>query len=144
MLLCQSVLAPLTAHFRGANAVPQVVVNTKATCSFDTDATYVIAGGLGGLGRSIARWMASRGARNMILLSRSGAKSKIAKTLIKDLRLAGVNVEAPVCDIAQYDVLKHVIDECLQKMPAIKGCVQSTMVLRVCYPRRSFGPLCMC
>ena len=74
----------------------------------------------------------------MILLSRSGAKSKIVKTLIKDLRLLGVNVEVPVCDIARYDVLKHVIDECLQKMPAIKGCVQSTMVLRVCYQPKFF------
>jgi NADPH:quinone reductase and related Zn-dependent oxidoreductases len=39
------------------------------------DATYVIIGGTGGLGRSISRWMISKGARHIVLLSRRGSSS---------------------------------------------------------------------
>lgn len=35
------------------------------------DASYLIVGGVGGLGRSITHWMVDHGARNLILLSRS-------------------------------------------------------------------------
>ncbi|PWY83393.1 KR-domain-containing protein, partial [Aspergillus heteromorphus CBS 117.55] len=44
---------------------------TKPLYTFPANASYIIAGGLGGLGRSFARWMASRGARYPILLSTS-------------------------------------------------------------------------
>jgi hypothetical protein len=39
---------------------------------FHADATYIIIGGLGGLGKSIVKWMISHGARNLLLLSRHG------------------------------------------------------------------------
>ena len=38
-----------------------------------SDATYVLIGGTGGLGRSMATWMIGKGAKNIVLLSRSGA-----------------------------------------------------------------------
>ncbi|KAJ5813636.1 Lovastatin nonaketide synthase [Penicillium pulvis] len=38
----------------------------------DPNASYILAGALGGIGRSIARWMVSRGAKQLIFLSRSG------------------------------------------------------------------------
>lgn len=109
-------------------------MNRKAAWNFDSQATYVIAGGLGGLGRGIARWMASRGAQYMVLLSRSGAKSEAGKALVDELSTSGVRVEAPCCDITQLDVLERVIAEITKTMPPIKGCVQGTMVLRVLFP----------
>jgi hypothetical protein len=52
---------------------------------FDSRATHVIAGGLGGIGRSLARWFTTRGARHLILLSRSSAVSEKAITLVPEL-----------------------------------------------------------
>jgi hypothetical protein len=52
---------------------------------FDSQATYVIAGGLGGISRSLARWFTTRGARHLISLSRSGAVSEKAITLVPEL-----------------------------------------------------------
>ena len=43
--------------------------------TFRTDRTYLISGGASGFGLEIARWMADRGARHLVLLSRSGRKS---------------------------------------------------------------------
>lgn len=98
---------------------------------FSENATYVIAGGLGGLGRSAARWMAARGARNFILLSRSGPVTKASQKLLEDLRKAGVTVEAPCCDVSSAQSLSSVLSGLEAKMPPIKGCLQCTMVLKV-------------
>ncbi|KUI65003.1 Lovastatin diketide synthase LovF [Cytospora mali] len=73
----------------------KVNIKTKPTYNFSKDATYVIGGGLGGLGRSFARWMVRRGARHLILLSRSGPKSDATKDLIVELEAQRVYVATP-------------------------------------------------
>jgi NAD(P)-dependent dehydrogenase (short-subunit alcohol dehydrogenase family) len=101
------------------------------TYNFDADATYLIAGGLGGLGRSIARWMADRNAKNLILLSRSGVQSKASQILLDDLEAKGVNVAAPPCDVTNLQALTSTLAAYSQTMPPIQGCIQASMVLRV-------------
>ena len=105
--------------------------SSKPKYSFDPNASYIIAGGLGGLGRSIARWMAERNARHLILLSRSGAKSEDAIDLIRDLGLIGVKVAAPACDVSDESAVSSMIAECKTSMPSIRGCIQPSMVLKV-------------
>ncbi|KAB8278611.1 hypothetical protein BDV30DRAFT_233574 [Aspergillus minisclerotigenes] len=100
------------------------------TWNFDTNATYVIAGGLGGIGRSTASWMAQRGAKNLILISRSGVSNDEAQELVDSLHKQGVWVEVPRCDIADFNSLKEVFASLQGQMPPIKGCIQSAMVLR--------------
>ncbi|RAH81723.1 KR-domain-containing protein, partial [Aspergillus japonicus CBS 114.51] len=102
----------------------------KPTYQFNANATYVIAGGFGGLGRSICRWMASRGARNLLALSRSGARTEPARQLVQELRALGVTIVAPTCDIIQPDSLAEVLKEHASTLPPIRGCIQCTMVLR--------------
>jgi NAD(P)-dependent dehydrogenase (short-subunit alcohol dehydrogenase family) len=106
-------------------------VRNKSTYQFSSNATYVIAGGFGGLGRSMCRWMASRGARHLLVISRSGARSEPARQLSVELSELGVNMVAPTCDITQADSLANVLKEYASKLPPIRGCIQCTMVLRV-------------
>ena len=112
----------------------QVVPSRKPTYNLDPGASYVISGGLGGLGRSMARWMAGRGAQNLILLSRSGASRDSAKDLVKDLEAAKVKVATPKCDVSDLESLVGVLQECMTHMPPIKGCIQGSMVLKVSKP----------
>lgn len=107
-----------------------MVIDTKPEYHFSENSSYVIAGGLGGLGRSAARWMASRGARNLILLSRSGARSKAAVTLIEELNATGVHVEASPCDVTDANLLSTVLARCAETMPQIRGCIQASMQLK--------------
>ena len=44
-------------------------IKVTSTLKFDANAAYLIADGLGGLGRSISRWLVERGARNIVLFS---------------------------------------------------------------------------
>lgn len=107
------------------------MLETRPTWAFDPHATYVVAGGLGGLGRGVARWMASRGAKYLLLLSRHGPRTQAAKELVEELGVLGVLIMAPACDVTSRVALAAVLEESTNKMPPIKGCIQGTMVLRV-------------
>ncbi|KAI1644355.1 KR domain-containing protein [Daldinia loculata] len=100
-----------------------VVLDVKPNFQFNTDATYIIAGGLGGLGRSVSRWFVERGARHLILLSRSGAKSTEAQELVAELTSSRTQVKTPACDIADRKALRLALDECLRDMPVVRGCI---------------------
>ena len=109
----------------------QVVLRTKASTTFSEGGTYLIAGGLGGLGRSIAKWMVQQGAQYLILLSRSGPRKSV-KSFLENLKTRGARVETPACDITDKNSLQSVLDHCARTMPPIKGCIQASMVLSVC------------
>lgn len=110
----------------------QVLPSTKPRYYFKDDATYVIAGGLGGLGRSIVQWMVGRNARHFLLLSRSGTDNNAAaRDLIAAMKARGISILAPRCDITDEDAVKRILEECKQTMPPIKGCIQASMVLKV-------------
>lgn len=114
-----------------ANVEVPTMLDTKAPFKLDSDATYVIAGGLGGLGRTIARWMVGRGARNLVLLGRSGVKTGTAASkLVKELSNQGVYIHTPPCDVMDAASVQQVLQQVSQRMPPIKGCVQGSMVLR--------------
>jgi NAD(P)-dependent dehydrogenase (short-subunit alcohol dehydrogenase family) len=52
---------------------------------FHPQFSYLLTGGLGGLGKSILTWMAERGARNFVILSRSAGASQCDKDFISEL-----------------------------------------------------------
>ncbi|KAI1371047.1 hypothetical protein F4677DRAFT_464565 [Hypoxylon crocopeplum] len=107
-----------------------IIPSPNPEYSFDPNASYVIAGGLGGIGRSLASWFASRGAKHLILLSRSGANSKDATKLLADLASRGVHVATPQCDVVNAELLEGALRSIAGDMPPIKGCIQASMVLK--------------
>jgi NADPH:quinone reductase-like Zn-dependent oxidoreductase/SAM-dependent methyltransferase len=119
-------------YTKTASKYVQVRVKPRLKYSFDPQATYMIVGGLGGLGREMARWLASRGARYLILPSRSGPRSSEAQQLIAELRIMKVHVETPCCDMADRAALQAMLVGC-STMPPIKGCIQAAMVMTVRY-----------
>ncbi|KAF2014351.1 hypothetical protein BU24DRAFT_481793 [Aaosphaeria arxii CBS 175.79] len=106
---------------------PEDVIQTKLppkhTYSLVRDATYLVTGAFGGLGRSAVRWLAMKGATNLLLLSRSGARSDEAKQLVAELEAQGVRVAAPACDVANGDDVRRVIAAAGASMPAVRGCL---------------------
>ena len=107
---------------------PQVQKHQRL--AFDKHATYLIVGGLGGLGRSMATWMISHGARNLILLSRKGGDNMAVKSYIDEAKSRGVTIYAPSCDIADEVALNKALQYATNYLPPIKGCIQAAMVLQ--------------
>ncbi|KAI7916092.1 fatty acid synthase S-acetyltransferase [Pyricularia oryzae] len=94
-----------------------------------SDGTYLLIGGTGGLGRSMAKWMVDNGAGNVVLLSRSGSATGQVKQLIDAASEAGSQVIVKRCDVAN----KASVDELfkgLSDLPPVRGIVHGAMVLR--------------
>lgn len=92
----------------------------------------MVAGGLGGIGRAMLRWMADKGAKHLLVLSRSGLWSgKAASEVVSDLSGKGVRIETPRCNVANIDQLAVVLRDYGKSMPAIRGCINSAMVVHV-------------
>lgn len=104
----------------------------------DPNATFVIAGGLVGIGRATARWMADRGARNLVLLSRSGPRTDAGRSLCEELRNQGVRVETPACDVTDLERMKETFAKLAAEMPQIRGACQMSIVARVSTPIQFF------
>ena len=115
------------------SSIKQILSAVKPTSMFRADATYVIAGGLGSLGQSLARWMVRQGAKHLILLSRSGSKNPLASRLINELSMRGVHIETPKCEIAKRVEVEHALKLCAESntRPPIKGCIHASIAMKV-------------
>jgi NAD(P)-dependent dehydrogenase (short-subunit alcohol dehydrogenase family) len=68
-----------------ANTI-QVAGKFDEPMKLSKEASYLLAGGFGGLGRSISRWMARHGAKHLIFVSRKAGTSVEAKQLLDELK----------------------------------------------------------
>jgi len=92
------------------------------------DATYLITGGHGGLGLAVARWLVEKGARHLVLLSRSGA-SPGGEEVVADLAAQGASVAAIQADISNESDLARALSEMRDTMPPLRGVVHAAGVL---------------
>ncbi|EGC40933.1 iterative type I polyketide synthase [Histoplasma capsulatum var. duboisii H88] len=107
-----------------------VIPEVKTPYTFEANASYILAGGLGGLGRSLARWMVSRGARHLIFLSRSGKITEPVQNMVSELEGKECEIRIFTCDVSDVSRLQSVVEECCQTLPPIRGCIQGSMVLK--------------
>ncbi|MBV8275154.1 MAG: SDR family NAD(P)-dependent oxidoreductase, partial [Verrucomicrobia bacterium] len=92
------------------------------------DATYLITGGLGGLGLETARWLAREGARSIALVGRHGPGAK-AKDLITELIRGGTQVAIETCDVSDQEALAASLHRLARSMPPLRGIIHAAGVL---------------
>lgn len=102
---------------------------SKSLCniSFDKSGSYLLVGGLGGLGRAIATWMVEHGAGELLFLSRSAGKANRDQLFADELRSMGCDVKLLPGDVTDANTVAEVIGSASRPM---KGVVQMSMVLR--------------
>jgi KR domain-containing protein len=61
--------------------------------NLDPDSTYLLVGGLGGLGRAQTLFMAEHGARHIAFISRCGCSRPEAKDSLEKLTAIGVDAK---------------------------------------------------
>jgi NADPH:quinone reductase-like Zn-dependent oxidoreductase/aryl carrier-like protein len=93
------------------------------------DATYLITGGFGGLGLTLAKWIIEHGGRNVVLMGRSGAASEEAKKALQELQATGARVMAARADITDEKQLADALAEIDRSMPPLRGLFHAAMVL---------------
>ena len=114
----------LTAPDTAGSAVPEPLPGGR----FRGDATYLITGGLGALGLSLAELMAERGAGALALAGRTAA-SEDASRRIAALRARGVRVEAIALDVADAQAVSRALARVRHTMPALRGVVHAAGLL---------------
>jgi acyl transferase domain-containing protein/surfactin synthase thioesterase subunit/acyl carrier protein len=90
------------------------------------DATYLVTGGLGRLGRSVVKWLMSNGAKHIVLTGRN-ASAEAAQELTADNN--GVSIKVVAADISRYEDVSRLIRTISNECPPLKGVVHSAGVL---------------
>lgn len=106
------------------------VLPTHVRLQFRSDATYLLVGCLGGLGRCLASWMAERGAKHIAFLSRSGEDNPSAAALVTSIRALGVDVLVLRGDITSKEQIQTALKKIDLRFP-IRGVVNAAVVLQV-------------
>ena len=110
----------------------QVLPKPKARLKLSSVSSYLLVGGLGGIGKAFAKWMVEElEAKNLVLLSRSGLDAAGARDTVALLQQAGAVVEVLKCDVSNAQDLTNTLDECASSLPPIRGVIQAAMVLQV-------------
>ncbi|MFI6774047.1 SDR family NAD(P)-dependent oxidoreductase [Nocardia sp. NPDC050412] len=91
-------------------------------------ASYVVTGGLGGLGLEITRWLADRGAARIVLNGRS-APSESAVAVLADIRAAGTQIEIVRGDIAEPGVAERLVTAATADGRRLSGVLHAATVL---------------
>ncbi len=114
-------------HMARAEHIGKVVVQAaevsepaKEALTLREDATYLITGGLGGLGLKLAQWLVDRGAHHLVLLGRSAA-SEQARAQLNALNRPGVKIAVRKCDIGNRAEVAGVLTEVAKEMPPLGG-----------------------
>ncbi|MEC7584149.1 MAG: SDR family NAD(P)-dependent oxidoreductase [Planctomycetota bacterium] len=105
--------------------IGKLVLVMPRTISIREDRTYLLTGGTGGLGRSIAKELISRGAKHLALL----ARTPVDDASLADLREAA-SVRVVTADLGDSQQVAAAIREVHQEMPKIAGVVHAAGVLR--------------
>ncbi|MBM3288790.1 MAG: SDR family NAD(P)-dependent oxidoreductase, partial [Candidatus Hydrogenedentes bacterium] len=106
------------------------------------DATYLVTGGLGGLGLHVARWLGQRGAKHVVLFGRTPLPPRIEWTAVRDtaireridtvraLEAAGVEVQCAAVDVTDEAQMAAFLDDHDTKgRPPVRGVVHAAGVI---------------
>ncbi len=102
---------------------------THRALQLSPSATYLVTGGLGGFGLKTAQWLVTKGAKNLVLVSRSGPVSAEAIASIAELRAHGVRVHAAACDVTNERALTALFAMISTEMPPLRGIVHAAVVI---------------
>ncbi|WYZ46092.1 hypothetical protein EsH8_IX_000317 [Colletotrichum jinshuiense] len=95
--------------------------------SLDSDASYLLVGGLGGLGRFVSNWMIEHGARHLIYLSRQGVETPENEIFLKEIEAQGCSATAVRGNVTCLAEVEHAINSAPKP---IRGIINLSMVLR--------------
>ncbi|OKH23568.1 polyketide synthase [Hydrococcus rivularis NIES-593] len=109
-------------YMQQAKHIGKIVVSQNS--EFRNDSAYLITGGLSGIGLQVARWMVDRGARNLVLVGRSGA-SQAARKTISQLEKAGARVDVVQADVSNTEDVARIFSSSLP----LRGIIHAAGIL---------------
>src|SRR3546814_12864417 len=84
------------------------------------DRSYLVTGGLGGLGLAVADWAVARGARHLVLASRREPNTDTSARLDR-LRDAGAAIRTVAADVSRATEVEALLAGIVTSMPPLAG-----------------------
>ena len=115
---------------RSARHLGKIVVTTPpiARGRLRQDRTYLVTGGLGGIGCAVAGWLADRGAGAIVLNGRRPPDPE-AQEVIDALQARGVAVRVELADVSDSDAVDEMLTRIDRDLPSLGGVIHSVGVL---------------
>ncbi|MGW7524463.1 SDR family NAD(P)-dependent oxidoreductase [Streptomyces sp. NPDC054783] len=116
---------PELAGRAGSLLVPRLVRARAADTGrarTPVDGTVLITGGLGAVGRHIARLLAERGVHRLLLTSRRGADDPRTAEVTAELTALGAEVEVAACDVADAAALADIVGPVADELRGVVHC----------------------
>lgn len=113
-------------HMARAEHIGKVVIEAEhvqganETFWLREDGSYLVTGGLGGLGLQVARWLTQHGAKHLVLVGRS-APSEEVTTWVQEMDRAGVRVAIRACDVSRRDAVAELLSAVSLELPPLRG-----------------------
>lgn len=79
--------------------------------------SYIIIGGLGGFGLELCQWLVERGAKNIILTSRSGISTGYQKLCLERWKEECVNIVVSKLNASKLDEAKKLLELATNQRP---------------------------
>ncbi len=102
--------------------------DANSPVSVGAKSSYLITGGLHGLGLMTAQWLVERGARHLVLTGRHEPDSDSAETL-RTLESKGVQVRVAMADVSDGDAMTRLMADVRATMPPLRGVIHSAGIL---------------
>ena len=117
-------------HMRGARHIGKIVLTTPPLTGgrLRRDGTYLVTGGLGGIGLALAEWLAERGAGTVVLNGRR-APDAAAEEAIEVLRARGLQIEVEIADVTDTAAVDAMLGRMDGTLPPLAGVIHSVGVL---------------
>ena len=122
--------APAMAFMRSARHIGKIVLTMPPFTQgrLREDRTYLVTGGLGGIGCAVAGQLADRGARTIVLNGRR-APDAAAEDTIRALEARGVTVRVELADVTDGAALDAMLARVDAELPPLAGVIHSVGVL---------------
>lgn len=108
--------------------VPYSIKSTLPPVFLNPDGTYLVTGGMGGLGIRTALWLVMHGAKHLVLVGRT-APSTQALSAIEKMREQGAEVRVALADISDPDQVKEQFDNMGKELPVLRGVIHAAGIL---------------
>jgi len=101
---------------------------SPATFCIESDVSWLVSGGLSGFGLESARWLAERGARNLVLVGRRGLDTPGVHDVLSSLLALGVQVTVRACDLTDRQAVADLVEDIQRTLPPLAGVLHAAAV----------------
>ncbi|KAJ5109662.1 hypothetical protein N7532_002307 [Penicillium argentinense] len=84
-----------------------------------SDASYLLVGGLGGIGRAISTWLVEHGARELVYLSRSAGQSDDDEKFIRELEAQSCKVICVTGTVTSMIDVERAVSQCTKRLAGV-------------------------